>query len=165
MAGKRLLITGGAGFLGYYLVHAALHFSNSVGRGQPIRLTVWDSFRQGRPSWLSALSGNPNTCRRGARSNPAAPRADADVRVDHSRCWHCLPALLSQASDADDRCQHKRAAQPAGVRRATADGAAPLEGFCFTLRARSTETRTPEAIPRERLTAVTFMHRAARLLR
>ncbi len=60
MAGKRLLITGGAGFLGYYLVHAALHFNSGAGRDQPIRVTVWDSFIRGTPTWLAALRGTPN---------------------------------------------------------------------------------------------------------
>lgn len=60
MAGKRLLITGGAGFLGYYLVHAALHFNKTAGRTQPIRLTVWDNFIRGAPTWLTALGGIPH---------------------------------------------------------------------------------------------------------
>lgn len=60
MAGKRLLVTGGAGFLGYYLVHAALHFNKTAGRGQPIHITVWDSFIRGNPGWLQALQGDPN---------------------------------------------------------------------------------------------------------
>jgi UDP-glucuronate decarboxylase len=60
MAGKRLLITGGAGFLGYYLVHAALHFNATVGRQQPIHVTVWDSFIRGAPAWLTSLKGTPN---------------------------------------------------------------------------------------------------------
>lgn len=60
MAGKNLLITGGAGFLGYYLVLAALHFNNSCGQAQPIKLTVWDSFIRGRPTWLMNLQGDPN---------------------------------------------------------------------------------------------------------
>jgi UDP-glucuronate decarboxylase len=60
IAGKSLLITGGAGFLGYYLVHAALHFNATVGRQQPIRVTVWDSFIRGTPAWLSGLRGTPN---------------------------------------------------------------------------------------------------------
>lgn len=60
MAGKRLLITGGAGFLGYYLVHAALHFNATVGKSQPIHVTVWDSFFRGTPTWLTGLKGTPH---------------------------------------------------------------------------------------------------------
>ncbi len=60
MAGKSLLITGGAGFLGYYLIHAALHFNKHAGRAQPIRVTVWDSFIRGTPAWLTGLQGTPN---------------------------------------------------------------------------------------------------------
>lgn len=60
LAGKNLLITGGAGFLGYYLVHAALHFNKTAGREQAIRVTVWDSFIRGRPAWLTGLQGTPN---------------------------------------------------------------------------------------------------------
>jgi len=60
MAGQRLLITGGAGFLGYYLVQAALHFNRTRSPGQPIRVTVWDSFIRGTPSWLTGLAGTPH---------------------------------------------------------------------------------------------------------
>jgi nucleoside-diphosphate-sugar epimerase len=60
LAGEQLLITGGAGFLGYYLVQAALHFNRTVGRDQPIRVTVWDSFIRGRPAWLTQLAQDPN---------------------------------------------------------------------------------------------------------
>jgi nucleoside-diphosphate-sugar epimerase len=56
MAGKRLLITGGAGFLGYEMVQAILH-ANERG-GEPIRLTVYDNYARGRPAWLEALEGN-----------------------------------------------------------------------------------------------------------
>jgi nucleoside-diphosphate-sugar epimerase len=56
MAGKRLLITGGAGFLGYEMVQAILH-ANEIGRG-PIRVTVYDNFVRGTPAWLQALTGN-----------------------------------------------------------------------------------------------------------
>jgi UDP-glucuronate decarboxylase len=57
MAGKKLLITGGAGFLGYYLVLAALHFNETAGPGQKIAVTVWDNFARGAPEWLTALQG------------------------------------------------------------------------------------------------------------
>jgi nucleoside-diphosphate-sugar epimerase len=60
LAGKDLLITGGAGFLGYYLVHAVLHFNATHGRAQPIRVTVWDSFIRGTPAWLAGLEGTRN---------------------------------------------------------------------------------------------------------
>ena len=60
LAGKRLLITGGAGFLGYYLVQAALHFNRKAGKGRAIHVTVWDSFIRGQPQWLADLSRDPN---------------------------------------------------------------------------------------------------------
>lgn len=58
MAGKRLLLTGGAGFLGHYFVQSALHW-NSLGRSAPIEVVVYDSFVRGMPPWLSRLEGNP----------------------------------------------------------------------------------------------------------
>ena len=46
MAGKSLLITGGAGFLGYYLVQAITHYNSAAtgGSGKKIALTVFDNF-------------------------------------------------------------------------------------------------------------------------
>ena len=58
MSGKRLLIIGGAGFLGYYLVQSVLHW-NETGRN-PNSLTVYDNYIRGIPTWLSALEGKPN---------------------------------------------------------------------------------------------------------
>lgn len=60
MSGSNLLITGGAGFLGYYLVLAALHFNRTRGASKPIGITVWDNFARGTPAWLSDLGGNAN---------------------------------------------------------------------------------------------------------
>jgi len=59
MAGKRLLITGGAGFLGYYLVLGALHWNRTRGT-DPIRVTVFDNYARGVPAWLTDLEGTPN---------------------------------------------------------------------------------------------------------
>ena len=58
MRGKKLLITGGAGFLGYYLVQAILHANATVSEREWIRLTVFDNFIRGLPDWLRDLEGN-----------------------------------------------------------------------------------------------------------
>jgi UDP-glucuronate decarboxylase len=55
LAGTRVLITGGAGFLGYYMVQALTHFNRSAGGKDRIRVTVWDNFARGMPAWLTAL--------------------------------------------------------------------------------------------------------------
>ncbi|MEH6409405.1 MAG: NAD-dependent epimerase/dehydratase family protein [Hyphomonas sp.] len=59
MAGKKLLIVGGGGFLGYYLVQAPLAW-NGTGRSQPIDVTVYDNWVRGTPDWLKALESDPH---------------------------------------------------------------------------------------------------------
>jgi nucleoside-diphosphate-sugar epimerase len=49
-----LLLTGGAGFLGYELVHALVHHNRT--RGGSIRVTVSDNFSRGRPPWLQSVA-------------------------------------------------------------------------------------------------------------
>src|SRR5215468_7461975 len=58
LAGKRVLITGGAGFLGYYLVQSAL-FWNQIQPRQSIDITVFDNYMRGVPDWLTQSAGNP----------------------------------------------------------------------------------------------------------
>ncbi len=60
IAGNNLLITGGAGFLGYYLVLAPLHWNKTADAASKIRVTVYDNFARGTPTWLTALQGNPD---------------------------------------------------------------------------------------------------------
>jgi UDP-glucuronate decarboxylase len=59
LEGRRVLITGGAGFLGYYLVHGALHW-NRHHAGVPISLTVFDNYFRGVPAWLTTLEHEPH---------------------------------------------------------------------------------------------------------
>src|SRR5262249_61412402 len=58
IAGKNLLIAGGAGFLGYYLVLAAMHWNEKADGASKIHVTVYDNFARGTPAWLTALEGN-----------------------------------------------------------------------------------------------------------
>jgi dTDP-glucose 4,6-dehydratase/UDP-glucuronate decarboxylase len=60
LAGRSLVIAGGAGFLGYYLVQTALHWNSKHDTAAPIRVTVLDNFVRGVPDWLAALGGNAN---------------------------------------------------------------------------------------------------------
>lgn len=54
-AGKRILLTGAAGFLGSQFVHYFLALNDTGMLAQPCRLTAWDSFLRGLPSWMDAL--------------------------------------------------------------------------------------------------------------
>lgn len=60
LEGRRLLVVGGAGFLGYYLVQAALHWNASRAPRAPIAVDVWDNYSRGLPRWLSDLASDPN---------------------------------------------------------------------------------------------------------
>ena len=55
MRGKSLLITGGAGFLGYYLIQAVLLWNEYSNAADHIQLTVYDNFIRGVPPWLLSL--------------------------------------------------------------------------------------------------------------
>ncbi len=60
MSGRRVMIAGGAGFLGYYLVQAALHWNAKNAAKAPIKVIVMDNFIRGVPAWLTALEKNPS---------------------------------------------------------------------------------------------------------
>lgn len=60
MSGKKLLITGCAGFLGYYLVQTILHWNRRTTGNQNISLIAYDNFIRGFPSWLSQLGKQAN---------------------------------------------------------------------------------------------------------
>jgi nucleoside-diphosphate-sugar epimerase len=59
MSGRRLLITGGAGFLGYYLVQVPLAWNDAHPDQPPIGVTVFDNYFRGVPEWLVELERRP----------------------------------------------------------------------------------------------------------
>jgi nucleoside-diphosphate-sugar epimerase len=58
LSGKNILITGGAGFLGYYLVQSILFWNEQIQSLKPVNITVYDNYMRGVPDWLEALKGN-----------------------------------------------------------------------------------------------------------
>lgn len=56
MAGGTVIITGGAGFLGYYLVQTLTHFNTTVDASRKIKVILFDNLSRGMPGWLKALS-------------------------------------------------------------------------------------------------------------
>ena len=58
IAGKRLLVTGGAGFLGYYFVQTALAWNARADEPDRIDVTVIDSYVRGVPEWLAQHADN-----------------------------------------------------------------------------------------------------------
>jgi UDP-glucuronate decarboxylase len=60
LSGKNLLITGGAGFLGYYILQTLIHWNQMNKYGEKINIVVYDNFIRGMPYWLDSLKKNEN---------------------------------------------------------------------------------------------------------
>ena len=60
LQGRHVLITGGAGFLGFYLVQALLHANRHAADGEAIRVTVLDNYVRGVPDWIATLRDDPH---------------------------------------------------------------------------------------------------------
>jgi nucleoside-diphosphate-sugar epimerase len=56
LEGKNLLIVGGAGFLGYYLVQSVDRWNSQMDVARRIRVTVFDNFVRGQPQWLTDVA-------------------------------------------------------------------------------------------------------------
>lgn len=55
LSGRRVLMTGGAGFLGHYMIRALTHFNRSATTADRVSVDVWDNFSRGLPAWLAGL--------------------------------------------------------------------------------------------------------------
>jgi UDP-glucuronate decarboxylase len=147
LAGKQLLITGGAGFLGYYLVKSALHFNRTAGRDQPIRVTVWDNFIRGTPQWLTALHGTPHlTVERYDLIEPL-PAAMPDFQWIIHAAGIASPPFYRKypLRTIDANINGLRHLLEHGV--AQSDRGRPIEGFLFYSSSEIYGDPTPEWIP------------------
>ncbi len=59
LSGKTLLVTGGGGFLGYYLLQAIQLF-NRLNDKMRIKVIMLDNFIRGKAEWLAELENDPN---------------------------------------------------------------------------------------------------------
>lgn len=81
MSGHSLLITGGGGFLGYYLVQAAIHWNKTRKEHGPIDVIVVDNYLRGVPQWLESLANDPHL--RLFRHDVTTPLPDSFPAVDY----------------------------------------------------------------------------------
>ncbi len=166
MAGKRLLIAGGAGFLGITSCRR-----RCTGTAAPRR-------RAHRRDGLRQL--HPRHRRRGSRRWPATRDSRSSRTTSPSRCRTAsarrlhrprgvdrLADLLPQAPDRDDGRQRQRPAPHCSIyaERQQAGGR-PVRGFLFFSSSEIYGDPTPENIPTpENYRGLRVVHRAARLLR
>lgn len=146
MAGKNLLIVGGGGFLGYYLVQSVLHWNRTAGV-KPIRLTVFDNYVRGIPHWLVALQDEPGLVITRHDITQPLPSDVADFQF-----------IVHAASIASPTYYRKYPietmdANVGGLRhlldyaRRQQDTATPVEGFLFFSTSEIYGDPTPDNIP------------------
>ena len=97
LSGRNVLIAGGAGFLGHYLVQTALRWNVRNRSAPPITVTVLDNFIRDIPPWLTALADNPQLRLRSTTLHNRYPRNRRSI--SYSCRIHCLANLLPQAPD------------------------------------------------------------------
>jgi nucleoside-diphosphate-sugar epimerase len=146
VSGKNLLIIGGAGFLGYYLVQAVLHWNKTSGEA-PINLTVYDNYIRGIPDWLTALEGDPNLTLAKHDITHPLPEDIADFQYIIHAASIASPIFYSkypiETMDANvnglrillEYCKQQQAADK------------PVEGFLFYSTSEIYGDPTPENIP------------------
>ena len=147
MAGKRLLITGGAGFLGHYLVQAVIHWNKSTTGDKNIEVTVYDNFIRGVPEWLKRLSGDKNLILvKHDITNPLPPDIGDFQYIIHAACiasptyYRKYPIETMDANVNGLRylleyCREQKAKKT------------PVEGFLFYSTSELYGDPTPENIP------------------
>ena len=144
---KHLLITGGAGFLGYYLVQSVLHYNSKLDAADRCRLTVYDNFIRGVPQWLKDLE-----------STPELSLIEHDIIDPPPADLGHVDFLIHAASIASPMFYREHPIQTMdsnviGLRhllelsRAQTDAGTPMEGFLFYSTSEIYGDPTPDQIP------------------
>lgn len=146
LAGTRVLITGGGGFLGYYLVHTLDRWNQTPGN-QPIGITVFENFVRGEAPWLAALSqaGRVRVVRHDVREPLPASMEDYDYIIHAAGIasptyYRRFPIETMDANINGLRALLEHA-------RARASGARPVRGFLFFSSSEIYGDPPAEAIP------------------
>ena len=169
IAGRRLLITGGAGFLGYYLVQAVARVERAVSDLRPDCRDRFDNYVRGVPAWLEAAA------MRHRRAHGAPARHPAAACRTTSDDFEYIVHAAGIASPTYYR-QHPIETMDANVNglrqlldcvvESTREAADQSRASSSSRAARSTATRPPEHIPTpETYRGQRLVHRPARLLR
>ena len=148
MSGKRLMIAGGAGFLGYYLVQGALNWNRVNADMAPISVLVLDNFIRGVPAWLTALGKDKNlaTLKHDITNPLPASLGDLDFIIHAasiaSPIYYRKYPIETMDANINGLAFHARI-----LPGTEADVASRCPASCSTRAARSTAIRHPTNIP------------------
>ena len=146
MSGSKLLVVGGGGFLGHYLVQSVLHW-NRTRTVDPIFLVVWDNWSRGVPNWLDPLRSDPNLQLTTVDITEPLPSDMPDVDwIIHAASiaspvfYRQFPIATMDANVSGLRSllEHSRVRSESGI---------PLRGFLFYSTSEIYGDPTPENIP------------------
>lgn len=146
MAGDSLLLVGGGGFLGYYLVQAVLAW-NSENHSQPIALTVYDNWIRGTPRWLEDLKGHAELDIQTIDiTRPLSPNTPHHEWVIHAASIasptyyreHPIETMDANVNGLRNLLEYGRGQQQRGQ---------PIKGFLFFSTSEIYGDPTPDAIP------------------